>query len=244
MRNSFLFSAVMAFMLSCAPLPSIDDEPVNGGGNGNGVTEVYPLACYLFDGSADDMFGNYNGVLNGNPDFVTDTPDGSSGALKLNAFKEQFVNIPYDFFSGLEQYSFTAWIKDFSQGMIFSAEGENELPYLFVTDSQRFLLYNDYYSYTSQDKYTFAYDCTSIMSSDWHHLAVTSMKGEMVLYIDGKKYDSLSQPYDMTSCTKIYIGGNADGRLVNYMSMKIDNVMFFDYCLMSSEVDFIYKNRL
>lgn len=246
MRNSISFLAVMTLMLSCMPIPSIDDEPTGGGNNtGNeGVEAVYPIARYLFNGSADDEFGNYNGILNGNPEFIDDTPDGSASALKLNAFKEQFVNIPYDFLNGLEQYSFSAWIKDFSQGMIFSAEGENDIPYLNVTDAQGFLLYNDYYTYVRASEYTFSYDCTSIMSSQWHHLAVTSYKGEICLYINGRKVDSLSPAYDNTSCTKLYIGGNGDGRLANYMSMKIDNVMFFDYCLTSAEVDFIYQYKL
>ena len=243
MRNRIAFLVGLVLSCGCMPIPSIDED---NSGQGGKDPVLYPLATYLFDGSAADASGHgYDGVLNGNPEFITDTPDGSSGALKLNAFKEQFVNIPYDLFMGLESFSFSAWIKDFSQGMVFSSEGGNGLPYLYVRDSQKFMLFNDSYSSKyNPDSYTFAYDCTSIMSSEWHHLAVTSNEGNMALYIDGRKRDSLRNEYDVSTSTKVYIGGNAGGDFANYMTMKIDNVMFFDYCLTDSEVNYIYSNKL
>ena len=241
MRNKIVLLGVSLMVLSCLPIPSIDDE--NSPGSGNNVSAVYPIACYLFDGSAEDVSGNdFDGILNGNPEFISDTPDGSAGALKLNAFKEQFVNIPYPLLNGQDSYSFSIWIKDFSQGIVFSSEGGEDIPYLYVRDNQRFMLYNNYYGY--YDNYTFAYDCTSIMSSAWHHIAVSSYDGVTSLYIDGRKVDSLDQNYSTSTCTKVYIGGNADGRYDNYMTMKIDNVMFFDYCLTDAEVKYIYQNKL
>ena len=233
---------VLASALSCLPIPSIDDE--NTPGQGNNVSAVYPVACYLFDGSAEDASNNgFDGILNGSPEFISDTPDGSSGALKLNAFKEQFVNIPYPILNGLDSYSFSAWIKDFSQGVIFSADGGQDIPYLYVRDTQRFMLFNNYYS-GDLNAYTFAYDCTSIMSSSWHHLAVSSNEGVISLYIDGVKTDSMENGYTKSTCTKIYLGGNAGGTFTNYMTMKMDNVMFFDYCLTDAEVKYIYQNKL
>ena len=243
MRNKLILFAGMAMACACMPIPSIDDENTGAGGGKN--PSLYPMAVYHFDGDASDASGSgYDGVLNGSPEFISDTPDGSTGALKLNAFKNQFVNIPYDLFKGLDQYSFSAWVKDFSQGIIFSAEGGNGLPYLYVQDTQKFLLYNHRYTDYSLSSYTFAYDCTSIMSSAWHHLAVVSYGGDMSLYIDGQKRDTMKEQYDLSTATKVYIGGNADGRYVNYMSMKIDNVMFFDYSLKDDEVKYIYQNKL
>jgi hypothetical protein len=82
------------------------------------------------------------------------------------------------------------------------------------------------------------------MSSAWHHVSVVSYKGSMSLYIDGQKLDTLNDEYDLSTSTKVYIGGNASGRYVNYMTMKIDNVMFFDYSLTDDEVKYIYQNKL
>ena len=242
MKNKVLLFIGMAMAYSCLPLPSIDDDNFPEGEDKKPV--LNPIAIYHFDGDASDASGNgYDGVLNGSPEFISDTPDGSTGALKLNAFKEQFVNIPYALFKGLEQFSFSAWIMDFSQGVVFSSEGGNKLPYLYVRDTQQFMLRNTS-AYYYPEEYTFAYDCTSIMSSVWHHLAITSYKGELSLYIDGQKLDSLKQNYNVSTGTKVYIGGNAGGSYVNYMNMKIDNVMFFEYSLTDDEVKYIHRNRL
>lgn len=246
MRNNLRLLLFTALMVSCMPIPSIDDDNVNNNGSGDKVQSVHPIACYTFDGSADDVSGNgYSGVLMGNPDFIKDTPDGSSGALKLNAFKEQYVNIPYDFLRDLSKYSFSVWIKDFTQGVIFSSEGGNHLPLFMVRDNQEFMFYNWAASFNNYYECTFVgYDCTSIMSSEWHNLVVTAFESEISLYVDGRKIDSLAHSYSTSSSNKVCIGGNAGGEFANYMTMKIDNVMFFDYCLTDSEVKYIYNNKL
>ena len=242
MKNKYiLLSVLLAATSACLPIPSIDDE--NDIDSGQEV--IYPVATYTFEGTAADISGNgYDGVLNGKPEFINDTPDGSGSALRLNGFKSQFVNIPYALLAGLEQYTFSIWIKDFSQGVVFSAEGGNDCPYLYVRDSQKFMLANHWYINEHADWFTFSYDCTNIMSSQWHHIAITSDKGSICLYVDGIRQDSLKNEYSVSTCTKVYLGGNADGKYDNYMSMKIDNVMFFDCCLTPAEVCYIYQNKL
>ena len=89
MKNKVLLFIGMAMAYSCLPLPSIDDDNFPEGEDKKPV--LNPIAIYHFDGDASDASGNgYDGVLNGSPEFISDTPDGSTGALKLNAFKEQF----------------------------------------------------------------------------------------------------------------------------------------------------------
>ena len=40
--------------------------------------------------------------------------------IRLNSFKKQYMTIPYPVLSDMTTYSASFWIKDFSQGAIFS----------------------------------------------------------------------------------------------------------------------------
>lgn len=208
---------------------------------------VSPLAYYSFDDKdAADVSGkDKNGVLAANPSFITDTPDGSSTALRLNAFKNQYVCVPYPILNGLEEYSASMWIKDFSQGCLFSMMGvslDYQRPRLLITDSQKFEF--DTKTHDSGSRYIFQYDATSIMSSVWHHIVVSTHKGVNTLYVDGVKVDELSTYYNQLDATKLYIGGDCDGNLASFMGMKVDNVSFYDVCLTEDNVKYMYENKL
>lgn len=153
------------------------------------------------------------------------------------------MTIPYNVLKALAKYSVSLWIKDFSQGLIFCADGGNGLPYLYVRDNQKFLLYNWAASFDSRNQCTFSYDCTPVMSSEWRHLVVTANNDKMILYMDGARVDAISHSYSTSSASKMTIGGLYENT-ASYMTMKIDNVMFFDYCLTDSEVKYIYNNKL
>ena len=90
---------LMFAFAACAPLPSIDtpnqkyepETPNQGDNNQNKDL----IAHYTFNNTTDDQTPNhYDAVGIGDPSYVSDTPDGSAGALKINGFKGQFVNIP------------------------------------------------------------------------------------------------------------------------------------------------------
>lgn len=222
--------------------------------NGNPPTPSYisslpvaPLAYYSFDKTADDVSGNCrNGNLEGSPSYIADSPSGEGYSLKLNGFKNQYVNIPYPIFSGMASYTASFWVKDFSQGAIFSGTGVSEIdqrPRLIVTDSQKFQ-FDVQYSYSGKD-YRFSYDCTPIMSSAWHHIVVSSDNGENTLYIDGSKVEMVSTYFYKGSNTpKFNLGGNCDGSLSTFMTMKVDNVSFYDVCLTEDNVKYMYDNKL
>lgn len=216
----------------------------NGGGNESSGEIVVPqglMLYYMFDEEdASDLTENeLDGSLMNSPNFISETIDGTGKALHLNGVKEQYVSIPYNVLKALSKYSVSLWIKDFSQGVIFSSEGGQGIPYLYVRDTQRFMLFNNYYS-GDLDAYTFAYDCTSIMSSEWHHLAVSSNDGLMTLYVDGVKVDAIKAGYTTSNSTKISIGGPSSS---SYMTMKVDNVRFYQRVLSDSEVKDIYNDE-
>ena len=205
-----------------------------------------PLAYYSFDKTAEDVSGNArNGNLNGAPSFISDSPSGEGYSLRLNAFKEQYVTIPYPIFSNLTTYSASFWVKDFSQGVLFSGVGSYSdyyRPRLFVTDSQKFEFNtrNTYYG----NQYQFSYDCTSILSSSWHQIVVSCNNGNNSLFIDGKKVEEIRASAEKSSAPKFNIGGNADGSFSIFMGMKIDNVSFYDVCLTEDNVKYMYDNLL
>jgi len=217
------------------------------GGNDDWSSEeiVVPQGLMLFytfdDEKASDLTENeLDGSLMNSPSFISETIDGTGKALHLNGVKEQFVSIPYNVLKALSKYSVSLWIKDFSQGIVFSSEGGEDIPYLYVRDNQRFMLYNNYYGY--YDNYTFAYDCTSIMSSAWHHIAVSSYDGLMTLYVDGTKVDAISANYSTSNSTKMTIGGLSN-LSSSYMTMKVDNVRFYQRVLSDSEIKEIYNDE-
>lgn len=218
----------------------------NNGGTNDPAAIVVPqglMAYYTFDNEdASDITENaLDGTLVNSPSFISETIDGTGKALHINGMKDQYVSIPYNVFKALAKYSVSLWIKDFSQGIIFSAEGGNGLPYLYVRDTQQFMLHNtSAYYYPSE--YTFAYDCTSIMSSEWHHIIVSSNNGAMVLYVDGIKIDSIKASYVVSTATKMTVGG-FDHDKSSYTTMKVDNVRFYQRVLSDSEVKEIYEDE-
>lgn len=227
-------------------ITSASSDSGDGGGDTSGSVVVPQglMSYYTFDDAdASDITENeLDGTLIENPSFLSETIDGTGKALALNGVKSQYVTIPYNVLKARAKYTVSLWMKDFSQGIVFSAEGGNSLPCLYVTDTQKFMLYNDYYTYVRESEYTFAYDCTSIMSSDWHHIVVSSNDGAMVLYVDGVKVDSLKADYDTSDSSRIIIGG-LDHTTSSYMTMKVDNVRFYQRVLSDSEVKEIYNDE-
>lgn len=237
--------------MGCLPLSSVDaDNAVNDPENID-----YLLAYYPFDGTVEDCGGNnYHGLAVGEPSFVDDAAGGNGQALRLNGFKEQYVNIPYAFLNGLKEYSVSFWIKDFSVGMAFSAISSDyvrsDYPRLLITDNQRFRFYTGYDNYDSTS--SFIYDCTSIMSSDWHHIVLvvsydlhsgtdTYIKK---LYVDGNLVDSAEAHWSEGVSTKINIGGNRNGSYPISLTAKFDNFRFYGCALSGNDVLYLFKNNL
>ena len=76
------------------------------------------MLYYSFDDeSAKDWtdFG-FDGSLVENPSFIDDTPKGDGKAIFINGTKGQYINIPYNLFKGLTNFSISFWVKDFSSG--------------------------------------------------------------------------------------------------------------------------------
>lgn len=223
----------------------------NGGSGSNIVVPNGLVGYYTFDdGNAADKTEYQNDAsLIGNPSFVTATPNEKGKALFINGMKDQYVTIPYNLLQGQSQYSVAFWIKDFTNGIIFSAVSANSLkmyPCLVADTDSKFLWGTESLDY---DVYPFTYDYTNIQNSGWHHVAVTANNGSRALYIDGKKVDAngdQNDPRVPSEVTGFSIGGRWDIHWKNEwepITMKIDNVRFHMKELTESEVSQIYNGE-
>jgi len=210
------------------------------------------VGYYTFDnGDANDSSKNkFNGVLINAPEFVSGGSNGSGNALFLNGLKEQFMNIPYNPIKTATSYSISMWVKDFGSGVLLSAissgHSNYDFPKLIANSDEKLALQTTYGTYTGTDPFTFYY--RSLQNGSWHLITVVFQPDEedyryiKSLYVDGKLVDSAeTRRPDDSNCTKIQIGGNADGKMETFTSsMKVDNIRLYDRALSAVEVEAIY----
>lgn len=231
---------------------SSSSEPGSGGGQPDEIVVPQGLmSYYTFDNedASDATENELDGILINDPSFGDATANGKGKALHLNGVKGQYMSIPYNVFKNLKKISASFWIKDFSIGVIFSAITtdyvRSDFPRLIATTDDTFRFYTGYDNYNSTP--SFVYQYTSIQSQDWHHVAVTVKDGVRTLYIDGVRVDANEgnvgggNGYD---ASKIFIGGNNDGKYDgDCITMKIDNIRFYQRALNDSEVKEIYESE-
>lgn len=258
MRKSNLTGLILlALLFACKPLPVVDngsDDQESPGTTEDALKQI-AAAYYPFDDeTARSTTKNLaNGVLLGNPSFISDTPSGKGKALFLNGIKEQCVNIPYALFAGLKYFTVSFWVKDFSTGSVVSgiyASDYNNAdwqyyPRVYFTAEGKisFTCGNGYYLSTSP---TFSYSYSAIQSNNWHHIAVTCSNGVLELFVDGNYTDKINSNWSDSAETvpKVQIGGNGNGIYPVFFSGKVDNVAIYKKVLNSIEIKFVFDNKL
>lgn len=218
------------------------------------------IAFYSFDKSdfSDGTAHELDGVVQNAPSYSNDTPNGKGKAIALDWSKKQFVNIPYNPFKGLVNYTITFWIKDFSVGMIFSAisDGDKNMNYpnlvrsdyprLLSTSSGTFRFFTGYDNWDTTS--AFVYDTNTLMSSGWHHIGLTCSGNTRNLFIDGKFVDtntgfSHGEPYDNWTPNTIQIGGDKGGVYSLGTNMMLDNLRFYSLTLPKDKIYEIYESE-
>ena len=231
-------------------------------GGGTDASEGIPvpqglIAYYTFDKAdvSDYTDNELDGIMLGEPSFVSETPSGMGKAIFLSYPKNQYISIPYNPFNGIAQYSICFWIKDFSTGMIFSASEQgayiprNDFPRLLCKSDGYFTFYTAYDNYDTTPR--FEYDASKIQAGEWHHIAlVTSVSGNSLirsLYVDGRLAGSNSTGYYSESpynnAHGVLFGGNDGGKYTVGTSMKLDNIRFYTRSLTKDEVSTIYAKE-
>lgn len=203
------------------------------------------LAYYTFDnGTADDLKGNNNGVMNGGR-FITDTPVGDGKAVHLK--RGEYINIPYNPIEGKKSFSASFWIKDFAAGTILNTtDGYHSYGLtLSVTHDMKF-----YYiprQGSGSDCLTFTNGLSPYQASQWvmFTIVTNSETNESVVYINGKKAESIKNKSNtLSSGSVMTIGGSYFyfGDQTHWASsFKIDNVRIYGIALSDDDVSSIFN---
>ena len=216
------------------PDPDPDPEPTTGD-----VTRGI-LAYYNFDdGTAKNASGTQNnGVINGDAQFITDTPNGKGKALFLD--QEQYVNIARNPLSGKESYTISMWVKDFGAGYLFTTIGDDNN----WTRSAAIHINSDgkinYWAMPGWND-SFNYNATNLQSTGWHMITIVHQERLVELYIDGNLTDSATDERTIGG-NKMQIGGRGEWEQIPWADpFKVDNVRVYGVALTEEEVAQLYN---
>lgn len=208
-----------------------------GGGNTDTQSDVTRglLAYYNFDnGTANNAAGTQNnGVINGQAQFIDDTPNGTGKALFLD--QEQFVNVARNPLTGKESYTISMWVKDFGAGYLFSTGDMNgySTPSIYINTEGKIGL-AQYYD-------PFNYYAKSLQSSGWHMLTLIQTGEAYELYVDGNLVDNINGRFSVAG-NKMQIGGRNDISYDPWADpFKVDNVRVYGVALTEEEVGQLYN---
>ncbi len=228
------------------------DDPGNPGtGGGISGNNIYSglVAYYSFDdGTGCDATSNQvDGILlNG----VTTIPGIRGTAVMLNAFQNQYFNIPYNLFAGLEKFSVSLWIMDFGPGCIFAAQNSNttnsyyDEPYFSANQNGKFSITGGNNYSNTGIQFSYNYQNQGIQSGNWHHIVVSLNSSIAKLYIDGSLVDQTSINYHVANnnnCSKVVFGGDKEGSYDIKSSMKLDEIRIYNRELTANEVKKLYN---
>ncbi len=223
---------------------------VPGGGGGGGEDPVPGdktdvtrglLAFYNFDdGTVNNAAGSQNnGVLMGDGQFITDTPNGKGKALFLD--QEQYVNVARNPLADKNVYTISLWAKDFGNGYLFTTCGttSNRCASIFIR-SDGTVVYD--WLYDGARGSAFIYKATSLQSSGWHMLTIVRIENMYDLYVNGVLVDTAEDTGFAYSAggNKMQIGGcgNEDSWTDPF---KVDNVRVYGVSLTEEEVAQLYN---
>ena len=215
-----------------------NDNPNQGGTSDVSVTRGL-LAYYTFDNSNcnNSYRDSNNGVLNGNGKFITDTPNGKGYSLSLD--QEQYVSIPNNMLSQKTAFTISLWIKDFGSGLIFGTIDGNyySAPSFWINNKNSLSINGNFDTNESN------YSLQSIQSSGWHMVCLTFNRTseQILLYIDGKRADSMTRTYIQSTGNRMQIGGSLGKTWAD--PMIVDNVRIHSVTLSEEEVQQIYNSE-
>lgn len=263
-KNSIIFLLCLIIISACFPLPVIPDDGNGGNNTPNGQETIDVILTknvivkYTFDDSdAKSSAGeHFDGVIYGDPLFISDTPSGKGRSIFLNGVKEQYINIPYNIFSNYSSFTISLWIKDFNTGNLIcgirsDANSTYYLsPYLYLLNDGT-VSFCVCYGYNTFGQSTFSYKYNSLQASSWHHIAVTcdspdTNNAKLSLYIDGSLIESVSSSWrdGSSGVTKTNIGGDGEKRFPVFLTAKIDEVAVYKTVLDNNVIQYIYQNNL
>ena len=222
---------------------------VPGGGGGGGEDPVPGdktdvtrglLAFYNFDdGTVNNAAGSQNnGVLMGDGQFITDTPNGKGKALFLD--QEQYVNVARNPLADKNVYTISLWAKDFGTGYLFTTIGDDHnwtrAATIYINSDAKITHLSDPWG-----NEPFNYNALHLQSSGWHMITIVHQERLLDLYIDGVLTDSENNER-VVGGNKMQIGGRGDWESMPWTDpFKVDNVRVYGVVLTEEEVAQLYK---
>jgi len=197
------------------------------------------IITYPFDGNANDLSGNYNGVWNGNEQYDA----GKYGqAAKFDG--ESYIDTGYKTYELVNNKSFSLWIKadpsvnnDHVEFFGYrNADNRSSLSLFWYKSENRLELVSS----GGADYYCVKYTGINDIITDWTHICGIYEDGRQTLYINGVRIGSSDLGQEGTEDYNIYIGwtGNND-KLVGL----IDQVRIFNRPLTEDEVKILYAEQ-
>lgn len=232
------------------------NDPGNNPGNDPAATVVTTglSAYYQFNDNFDDASGEYDGFGVNDPSFVEGV---SKEAVHFFKTKESSVHIPYGLICN-KNFSISFWAKDLADGMIYYSKCSDNDIRCVLSMNNGYLRFriganNNLWNYQEQET-TFSH--SNISDSEWHHIAIvtdygstTANRWTSILYIDGKKYGTITEDTSSTQIDYInafVIGGKASFKSYSLTTpnFSMDNLRIYDNRLLTAaEVKEIFNAK-
>ncbi len=192
------------------------------------------IAHYRLDGDATDSGDDHDGVLHGNPIWVSGKNAAvGSGAIQLKS--GDYISIANDtVFNITGSMTVAVWIRTHPTSGTASVISKGDSAWKLFVDGQGRLNF----SCAGLDGNSQVTGRLNVADNGWHHVAgVYDQKtGEISLYIDGSKDAStLASGQIQVNNWDVWIGGNSE-TLDQWFDGLIDNVRLYNYALTSQQI--------
>jgi hypothetical protein len=196
---------------------------------------VAPLAWWRAEGDAQDVQGNYPGVLNGG---VTFTP-GKVGQAFLLQNSGAFIDLgSIDAFQG--DFTWTGWFRN--QGtstQSFVSGTQAGLPGFQLGQQTGLLSFLHRFPYAGtggiQDL------AGNLLTGQWHHFAVVKNNLFQTLYLDGQVVDALDNATNFNTALQVLLGRSSPADSSADFKGALDEIMLFNQALSAPQIELIYQ---
>jgi hypothetical protein len=205
--------------------------------------QTNPVVQYKFDGNANDSSGNgKNATAQGGATYIT----GKIGQAINIAGGSQYVSVPANIMSGLQNFSIATWVNVTSNGTwarVFDF-GSSTNSYMFLAPQSgsgaiRFAITTNGNGSEQQINGT-----SALSTGTWHHVAVTLSGTTGTLYVDGAQVGQNTSmtlnPASLGATSADYIGKSQFSADPN-LNGAVDDFRIYNRALSASEVQALWN---
>lgn len=216
-----------------------------GTSNNNGL-----VACYPFEGNADDAVGNNDGTVTGAV-LTTDRFGSSNNAYKFDGFSGDHIDLGIDSVLRASSMTISLWVLIDSNDYYYNAY--NAQPFIVARNTNYpggwFEAYSIMY-HRATSKFVVAtyqsgttsgpeiFSINTVNLKQWYHLVLTFDDNFTSFYVDGVLQGKVAKGFTTTYAANspVMIGFTGNAAKEGYLNGKIDNVKIFNRVLSDSEI--------